>query len=115
MAAFPTLTAKPIYPLDPDGTLDDAAIRSDYTAGYEQARPKFTRAQRSFGVRYTLDNTDTATLRSFELTTLANGADSFTWTHPISATTYTVRLTAPIRYIRQLPGITDVQFVVREV
>lgn len=115
MAAFPTLTKPPVYPLDPDAEQIDTVLRSDFTAGYEQTRPKFTRARRQFGLRYRLEATDLATLRTFETTTLVNGADSFSWTHPLTAVTYTVRLVEPIRYARTSPAITEVSFTLREV
>jgi len=115
MAAFPTLTRGPIYPLDPDGDLEDATLRSASEAGYEQTRPKFTRARRSFGLRYKMPDADVATLRAFELTTLVNGSDSFAWTHPLRATSHTVRLTAPIRYSISSLGLSDVSFTIREV
>lgn len=117
MAAFPTLSKKPNYPLDPDGELEDVVIRSPQTAGYEQTRPRTTRARRSFGVNYkALKDVDVDLLRTFERVTLRNGADQFTWTHPLSATVYTVRLAAPIKYSRkQAPGVVDVTILVREV
>lgn len=115
MTAFVALTTPPIYPLDPDGELEDAILRSPMEAGYEQSRPKFTRARRTYGLRYRLAASDLATLRAFEHTTLRNGADSFTWTHPIAGTTHTVRLTAPIKYAYSNRGLTDVSFAIREV
>lgn len=115
MAAFPTLTTLPRFPLDPDGELEDAVLRSNFEGGYEQTRPKYTRARRSYGLSYQLQSADEATLRAFELTTLNNGADSFVWTHPLRATTHTVRLTAPIKYQQRTPTVCDVSFMVREV
>lgn len=115
MAAFPALTRAPAYPLDPDGALEDAVLRSEFAAGYEQTRPKYTRARRSYGLNYTLSDADVATLRAFELTTLVNGSDSFVWTHPLRATSHTVRLTAPIRYGKSSLGLTDVSLTIREV
>lgn len=115
MAAFPTLSRPPIHPLDPDGELEDAILRSPFEAGYEQTRPKYTRARRIFGVRYRIQEADTALLRAFEQVTLVNGADAFDWTHPISAVTYTVRLAAPIKYAKTSVGITDASFTIREV
>lgn len=115
MAAFPTLTKGPTYPLNPDGDLEDAVLRSDFTAGYEQTRPKFTRARRSYGLNYKISDADVATLRDFERITLVNGADAFTWTHPLRATSHTVRLTAPIKYSKLVLGLTDVSFTIREV
>ena len=114
MAAFPSIRA-PIHPLDPDGELEDAAVRSPFEGGYQQTRPRYTRARRRFGVRYRLQSSDLWTLRTFELTTLRNGADSFTWTHPTTSTSYTVRLAAPIAYARAQYGIWDVSMTLEEV
>lgn len=117
MAAFPTLSRAPSFPIDPDGELEDTVIRSPQTAGYDQTRPRTTRVRRNFGVSYrALGATDESTLRAFEVTTLRNGADSFTWTHPLSGTTYTVQLIGPIKYGRkQAGGVVDVSFKLREV
>lgn len=115
MAVFPTLSKAPAFPLDPDGELEDAILRSPMEAGYEQSRPKFTRARRTYGLRYRLMASDLAALRDFETVTLRNGADSFTWTHPIAGTTHAVRLTAPIKYAYSNRGLTDVSFAIREV
>ena len=115
MAAFPTLSATPIYPLTPNGELEDNIIRSPYTAGYEQSRPRFTRARRIFGLNYNLQAADEALLRDFELTTLHYGADSFTWVHPISGLTYVVQLTAPIKFGEESYGLCAVSLTIKEV
>jgi hypothetical protein len=114
---FPTLTQQAAYPLDPDGELEDVILRSPTDAGYEITRPRFTRARRTWGINYpALSNADTTTLRAFEQATLRNGADSFSWTHPISKTVYTVRLTGPISYARANgPMLTAASFTLREV
>ncbi|OHD27428.1 MAG: hypothetical protein A2Y38_05660 [Spirochaetes bacterium GWB1_59_5] len=117
MAAFPILSTPPSYPIDPDGELEDVVLRSQQEAGYEQTRPRTTRARRNFGVSYIgLEAADEALLRAFEITTLRNGADSFTWTHPKSGTTYTVRLIAPIKFTRRKykVGAVDVVIKMRE-
>lgn len=99
MIVFPTLTKSPSLPLSPDGEIDDVLLRSPQESGYEQVRPRTTRARRSWGVNYpVLAAADVATLRAFEITTLRNGADAFTWTHPISGLVYTVRLTGPVKF-----------------
>jgi phage-related protein len=109
--------AKSPTTLDPDGELEDAVLRTPFDAGYEQTRPKYTRMRRIWGVRYDeLSNADVATLRTYEQTTLVNGANSFTWTHPLSGT-FTVRLAGPIKYVRSADkyGVADISFVLREV
>ncbi len=116
MPAFPTLSRNPSYPLDPDGVLEDVVIRSPQTSGYEQTRPRSTRARRNFGLNYiNLASADEALLRTFEVTTLRNGADSFLWTHPITAVVYTVRLTAPIKISRNNAVGISATLQIREV
>lgn len=114
--SFPTLSMGPRFPIDPDGELDDAILRTPTDAGYEQTRPRFTRARRSWGLNYRLGDTDASALRTFEQTTLHNGADPFSWTHPVSGTTYTVRLAGPIKYARtSVRTLTEISFLLREV
>lgn len=117
MSAFPTLSEAPGFPLDPDGEIEDVILRSSAEAGYEQTRPRSTRARRAFGVNYNaLSDADVATLRTFEITTLRNGADSFTWTHPVSGAVYTVRLAGPIKYAKNVVrNYSGVHFALREV
>ncbi|PIQ26127.1 hypothetical protein COW64_12340 [bacterium (Candidatus Blackallbacteria) CG18_big_fil_WC_8_21_14_2_50_49_26] len=117
MTAFVTLSKAPSLPLSPDGKIEDVVLRSSAEAGYLQTRPRTTRARRSWGVRYpVLDATDTAALRAFEITTLRNGADSFSWTHPISGTSYTVRLAGQIDFSTdQHRSLTGASFTLQEV
>lgn len=117
MAVFPTLSRAPSFPLDPDGEIDDVILRSPAEAGYEQTRPRTTRVRRTFGLNYkVLGDADVALLRTFEITTLRNGADSFSWTHPLSAIVYTVRLAVPIKFARtQVGTYSDVALKLREV
>lgn len=117
MPAFPTLSRPPSYPIDPDGQIEDAVLRSPAEGGYEQTRPRFTRMRRTWGLNYRhLSDTDVALLRTFETTTLSNGAAAFTWTHPLGAGTFTVQLAGPIRFGRPgAPLHADVSFALREV
>jgi hypothetical protein len=116
--AFPTLSVKPVFPLAQDGELEDVVLRTPTDAGYEQTRPRFTRARRTWGpLNYVaMPNADVATLRTYEQTTLGNGSLPFAWTHPISKTVYTVRLAGPIKYSRTtVPTQTAVSFTLQEV
>lgn len=116
--AFPTLSRPPSYPLDPDGEIEDAVLRSPPAAGYVQQRPKFTRSRQSFGLNYpNLPDADVALLKTWERTTLGNGAGTDTWTHPLSGTTYTVRLgPGLIKYKRARKGAgTEVSMLLQEV
>lgn len=115
--AIDSMSRKP-SDLDPDGELEDAVLRSPYDAGYEQTRPKYTRMRRTWGVRYDeLPVADVANLRTYEQTTLVNGANSFVWTHPLSGITPTVHLAGPIRYstVADKYGMSAVSFTIREV
>lgn len=115
MPTFPTLSQAPDFPLDPDGEIEDLVLRSGAEAGYEQTRPRFTRARRTWGVNYLLlPDADVTLLRAFETSTLRNGADSFTWTHPLGGT-YTVRLAQPIKIARDTPAVANVSLLLREV
>ncbi len=38
MAAFPTLSINPSWPVDPDGELEDATLRWPFEGGYELTR-----------------------------------------------------------------------------
>lgn len=95
MADYPTLSSTVSYPIKPDGKLEDNTIASDYEAGYQQTRPKFTRQRRVWGIKYNaLSTEDKAILVTFEGT--VNGtADAFNWTHPKDLTTHVVRFGPP--------------------
>ena len=115
--AFPTLTRKPTT-LEPDGDLKDSALVSEFTAGYTQTRPQYTRTRRIWGISYVdLPDADVATLRTYHDTTLVNGAASFTWTHPKTAITPTVQIIGGIRYKTSADkyGVADVSFTLIEV
>lgn len=115
MVDFVTLTGVPGYPMDPDGEIEDNILRSDTTAGYEQTRPRFTRTRRVWGVNYPdMIDADVALLKTFERTTLRNGADKFNWNHPITGT-FVVRLAGPIKFAKDDFGGTKVSFTLKEV
>ncbi len=118
MPSFPSLSKDPSWPMDPDGEIEDSTIRSPFEGGYELTRPRFTRDRRKWGVRYVmLSSSDASTLRTFEKTTVRGGADSFTWTHPTTSTSYTVRFAGPIRFTLVPPGTGkyNAEFTLREV
>ncbi len=115
--AYPVLSRNPSS-LDPDGKLEDSTLRSEFTAGYSQSRPKFTRLRRTWGVSYAdLPNADADTLRAFESTTLVNGSAPFVWTHPISGITPTVQIIGCISFSSSADkyGVTQVSFTLQEV
>lgn len=88
MSTYPSLTTPPNYPLT-EG-IEDPAIKTKSEAGYVTTRKKYTKQNVSFGVTYSmLTDTDKDTLRTFYDT--VETVDTFTWTHPYTSQTYTVR------------------------
>ena len=64
-------------------------IRSDFEAGYVYSRAKWTRARKRFDLTWdSMTNSDKNTLETFFNNNLGS---TFTWEHPVSGTTYTVR------------------------
>lgn len=96
MPTYPTLTTKPIFPITEQK--EDSVIKSDFEGGYQNTRQRFTRIRRNFQVQYTnLSTSEKATLDTF-IDTVKGGADSFTWTHPMTGTSHTVRFEAPPKF-----------------
>lgn len=86
--AFPTLTQGPNTPIKE--TPEDQSIKSTSEAGYVHARERYTRIRRTFALSYkNLSNTDKVALDGHCDT--VGSVTPFTWVHPISGTTYTVR------------------------
>jgi len=119
MPTFPTLTKRPTYPLEEER--EDATIRAPFEAGYEHARPRFTRNRKVWKVKYkNMGATDKATLDTF-VTTVREGSDSFTWTNPQNDTSYTVtflqipRFTCNLRLSTTGVSYFDVEFVLKQV
>ncbi|MEA5092463.1 hypothetical protein SDC9_37476 [bioreactor metagenome] len=105
---------KPAYNLAEDP--EDAVIRSEFDAGYEQTRPRFTRNRTTYGLSWkAMRTTDKSTLDSFYKNTLANGALMFTWAHPDDGITHTVRFTGPPTYNLIAVGLWSVELKLREV
>ena len=89
MATWPNIET-PNLPLEEVGRL--STVRSPYEAGYVNTRPRWTRARRSFVLTWNaLSSSGFSTLRAFFEETVRGGGDSFTWTHPVTSTSYTVR------------------------
>lgn len=96
MATFPTLSIYPSFPLDEQR--EDATIRSQFEAGYEHTRPRFTRARYTWIVNYNmLPSTDKTTLEAF-VTTVREGADVFNWTNPVDSAAYSVTFSQIPKY-----------------
>lgn len=64
-------------------------IRSNFEDGYVQSRSKWTRSRKVFNLQWNaMSNSDKETLVTFFENNLGS---TFTWTHPVSSTNYTVR------------------------
>ncbi len=112
MPTFPSLTAKPIFPVTEQR--EDSVIKSDFEGGYINTRQRFTRIRRNFQVQYTnMSTSDKGTLDTF-VDTVKGGADSFTWTHPITAAAHTVRFETPPRFSPTHDNRWSVEFTLIE-
>lgn len=116
MSAFPTLTAIQAVPMTEE--TEDATIRSAFEAGYEHTRPRFTRARKTWTIRYEyMSNTDKTTLDAF-VTTVRQGADSFSWTNPQDSVVYTVRFSSIPKYelvLNRDGGYWNLDFQIKQV
>lgn len=122
MPAFPVLYVsssvvhKP-KTISPDG--DDAfdpTLRSQTEGGYVVTRTRCTRVPRVWGLHYvSMSDANVETLRTF-VGTVKRGAVSFTWPHPVSGVTYTVRFDqGGVRSKRNNPDDNDVDMTLEEV
>lgn len=85
MATWPGISA----PTTITDEIHRAQIKTNFSAGYTQSMPKWTRARKVFKLQWDcMTATDKQTLEAFFI---ANLGDTFTWTHPITNVTYTVR------------------------
>lgn len=113
MAAFPTLSRQPSYPLGEE--TEDMVIRDPSEAGYETTRPRFTKRRRIFTVVYgRLPKADVDLIDAFFAGSAAYGSAIFTWTHPKTAVAHNVRFTAPPKTILTKFNAYDVSFSLRE-
>lgn len=100
---------------------EDPTIRSPFEAGYEQTRPRFTRRRRTWRIAWEeapLSVTDYGALMAF-VETVKIGADLFSWTHPFTHDSLTVRIIemSEFRLIAEgggIPGYTG-SLTLREV
>ena len=89
MANYPTLTE--LYPSSLKEATEDPVIKSDMEAGYVHTRVRYTRFRHQFEISYkNLPNADKLTLDTF-CDTVYGSVTSFTWVHPITSVSYTVR------------------------
>lgn len=113
MDSFPTLSQNPSYPIDEDR--EDSTIRSDFEGGYQHTRPRYTRIRWIFDIRYKeLPDADKILLENF-INTVMGGANSFSWTHPITLISYTVRFDKPPKFESMHHSYWETEFQLKEV
>ena len=86
--------------------LMDPTIRSKKEDGSVTTRLRFPAVPRQwqFNVRFA-DDTDKASLRTFEHTTVSYGSGTFNWTHPKECVIYVVRLGSVFQFTQD--GVPD--------
>lgn len=110
---FPNIV-KPSFPLEQ--IIEDGVLRSQFENGMEQTRNRFTRRRVSYVLRWGyMKPADWTTLETFFFTTIAGGALSFNWTHPLSGVTKEYRFTEPIKCSLNEYNAYTVQATIREV
>ena len=116
MFSYPELTIRPSVKLEEE--FEDVLIKSEFEAGYELVRPRYTRSRRTFTFSYEyLPNTDKSTLESFYFDTLVFGTYTFTWTHPKTSVKFGVRFLSPPKFTYKLDsgnGYWETEIKVRE-
>lgn len=89
MSTFPTLSIPPVYPIKEDRA--DRAIKSKTEAGYTITRARYSKVRKIFDVQYENMNSADKVLFDALLDAVKETVDYFSWTHPATGTTYTVR------------------------
>ena len=108
-AAWPT--TNPSYPLDEDTSLNQ--IKSTFENGTVQSRVKWTNSRDSFSLRW--DQMAEAEFQSFKEHFQANQGSTFSWTHPITSTVYTVRYSQDsFKSTATIPGYRTVRVAIEE-
>ena len=108
MANWPALVnAKYVLPITETPDFDPT-IRSSKEDGSVTTRLRFPAVPKrfTFTIR-AIDDTDLATLKTFQHTTVGYGSGTFNWTHPRQATVFVVRLGAPFVFTNDI--VPDLQ------
>lgn len=114
--AFPTLSKAPTSFSEEK---EDTTIKSKSEAGYVQTRRRFTRERMTFKVGYELlPNADKVSLFN-HIDSVFGGVSTFTYVHPVSGVTYTVRYNkrpeAPVSHYDGTEYLWSTSFVLNEV
>jgi hypothetical protein len=90
MPLFPSLSVNPVVPIK-ETTIRET-VRAKYENGLVQTRSRWTSGRKRFRLRYEyLTADDFGSLDSFFANTAQGGAVSFTWSHPQTGSSHTVR------------------------
>jgi hypothetical protein len=90
MPAFPALSVNPVVPIRE--TTIRQTIRDKYESGHVNTRARWTSGRKKFHVRYEyLSADDFGSLDNFFENTAKGGAVSFSWNHPQTGGSHTVR------------------------
>lgn len=96
MSTYPALI-NPDYGIKEER--EDSTVRSEFSAGYQQSRQRYTRVRHKWTISYSaLDSTSVYLLQIFYDDTVHGGADAFDWTNPVDENTYQVRFDKPIAF-----------------
>lgn len=111
MATFPSID-------EPSGLDEEyvkAQVRTEFEDGTVKSRPRHSRSRYKWTLSWeALPTADKATLETFFD---ANQGDTFTWTHPLTSTSYTARFSADsvrFSYLPKLPDHWEVQLAIEE-
>jgi hypothetical protein len=111
---YPTLTMLPSYPLEEE--VEDGTIRTPYEAGYVHTRPKFTRrGRKTWKVNYKYMPTSDKSLLEGFVTSVREGAYTFTWTNPQNSSVTAVRFEELPKYSYVTNTYWDCDFALKEV
>jgi len=99
LPVYPSLSKNPDAQNWKEEAAADPTIRTPHESGISGTRARFTTVPTKISYTYrNLSNTDKESLETFEQDTVNYGAESFTWTHFIKATSHTARFSRPIKY-----------------
>jgi hypothetical protein len=103
--------ANPDYPLTDE--VNYPQIRTEFESGTVQSRPRWTRARRTFTLRW--GAMTEAHYALLEAAFVADQGTTFSWTNPASSVTYTVRYKGDsLKGAVTMPGRRQVELILEE-
>lgn len=99
MPAFPFTSPKPDANGFGQNVATDPTLRTEFENGIVETRSAFTTVPDEWTIKHTqLSNTNKLSVETMYKTTTSYGSLVFDWTHPITATVYSVRFKGPPKY-----------------